>query len=142
MFLDYLSLFCSLDYVRRRSTPSANWTALVSCPCHICLLVFDPACVLTMLINKSLHMDPHASRLCLPITEYLATQGSSSFSEEHWPGTDTAKILLALKQGPRSLENYIREFLVIANYSDLPDCLLIEFFCDGINQPLRSELKT
>ncbi len=53
---------------------------------------------------------------------------------------DTSRILLALKQGPRSLENYIQEYLAIAYYSDLPDCLLIEFFCDGINQPLRSKL--
>ncbi len=49
--------------------------------------------------------------------------------------------LLTLKQGSRSLENYIRKFLAIANYSDLPDCLLIEFFCDGINQPLQSEFR-
>ncbi len=54
---------------------------------------------------------------------------------------DTARILLTLKRGLRSLENYIRKFLAIANYSDLPDCLLIEFFCDGINQPLQSELR-
>ncbi len=54
---------------------------------------------------------------------------------------DTARILLTLKQGSRSLENYIHEFLAIANYSDLPDCLLIEFFCDGINQPLQSEFR-
>ncbi len=28
-----------------------------------------------------------------------------------------------------------------AREKNLPDCLLIEFFCDGINQPLRSELR-
>ncbi len=54
---------------------------------------------------------------------------------------DTARILLALKQGPRSLEDYIQEYLAIAFYSDLPDCLLIELFCDGINQPLQFELR-
>ncbi len=86
-------------------------------------------------------MDPHVSCLVDPITEYSAKQGSSSFSEEHWPGMDTARILLTLKQGSRSLEIYIRGFLAIANYSDLPDCLLIEFFCDGINQPLQSEFR-
>ncbi len=48
---------------------------------------------------------------------------------------------VALKQGPRSLEQHIREFLVFANYSDLPDITLIEIFCDGINQPLRSEFR-
>ncbi len=94
-----------------------------------------------MPVNKSLHLDLHVSRLVRPVTEYSAKQGSSSFSEEHWPGMDTARILLTLKQGSRSLENYIRKFLAIANYSDLPDCLLIEFFCDGINQPLQSDLR-
>ncbi len=84
---------------------------------------------LTMSINKSLHMDTHSSRLVRPVTEYLAAQGSSSSSsEEHWPGMDTAHILLALKQGPRSLEDYIRKYVAIAHYSDLTDCLLIEFF--------------
>ncbi len=51
------------------------------------------------------------------------------------------RILFALKQGPRSLENHIREFLACAHYSDLPDIILIEIFCDGINQPLRSQLR-
>ncbi len=54
---------------------------------------------------------------------------------------DTTRILFALKQGPRSLEQHIRVFLVFANYSDLPDITLIEIFCDGINQPLRSEFR-
>ncbi len=92
-----------------------------------------------MFYNKASQMDPHVSRLVVPVTEYSAIQGSSSFSEEHWPGMDTARILLNLKQGSRSLENYIQEYLAIAHYSDLPDCLLIELFCDGINQPLQSE---
>ncbi len=51
------------------------------------------------------------------------------------------RILFALKQGPRSLENHVREFLACAHYSDLPDIILIEIFCDGINQPLRSQLR-
>ncbi len=54
---------------------------------------------------------------------------------------DTTRILFALKQGPRSLENHVREFLAIAHYSDLPDIVLIEIFCDGINQPLKSKLR-
>ncbi len=45
----------------------------------------------------------------------------------------TQLILLTLKQGKRLLENYIQEYLAIAHYSDLPDSVLIEFFCDGIN---------
>ncbi len=46
---------------------------------------------------------------------------------------------ITLKQGTQSMENYIREFLAITHYSDLPDIILIEFFCDGINQPLQSK---
>ncbi len=53
---------------------------------------------------------------------------------------DTAKLLLALKQDTRSLESNILEYLEIANYFDLPDCVLIDFFCEGINQPLKSRL--
>ncbi len=57
-----------LDIVRRSSTHACPMITLVSCPCHICLLLFDPACVLTMFINKSLHMDPYASRLVGSVT--------------------------------------------------------------------------
>ncbi len=41
---------------------------------------------------------------------------------------DIAKLLLALKQDTQSLESYIQEYLEIAIYSDLPDCVLIDFF--------------
>ncbi len=67
--------------------------------------------------------------------------GSSSFSEGHSEGMDVTRNLSALKQGPRSLEQHIREFLAIANYSDLPDIILIEIFCDGIHQPLRAKFR-
>ncbi len=85
-------------------------------------------------------MDPHVSHLVHPITEYSATQGSSGFSSGHWPGIDIARLLLALEQGTRSLEDYIQEYLNIAYYSDLPDCVLIDVFCEGVNQPLKSKL--
>ncbi len=94
-----------------------------------------------MSINKSLHFDPHASRLVGSVTEYSATQGSSSFSNGHLSGMNTTRIMFALKQGPRSLDNHIREFLAIANYSDLPDIILIEIFCDGLSKPLQSQLR-
>ncbi len=85
-------------------------------------------------------MDPHVSHPCRLVTEYSATQGSSDFSNGFWPGMDTARLLLALEQGTRSLESYIQEYLEIANYSDLPDCVLIDFFCEGVNPPLKSKL--
>ncbi len=96
--------------------------------------------VLIMFNNKALQMDPLVSRLVNPITEYSAKQGSSGFSNQHWSGMDTAILLLALKQGTRSLEGYITEYLALANGSDLPDCLLIDFFCDGLNQPLKGKI--
>ncbi len=85
-------------------------------------------------------MDPHVSRLVRPVTEYSAEQGSSGFSKEHLPGMDAAILLLALKQGTRSLEGYIAEYLALDNGSELPDCMLIDFFCDGLNQPLKSKV--
>ncbi|KAL0160511.1 hypothetical protein M9458_044236 [Cirrhinus mrigala] len=104
----------------------------------------DPACLtmsLSMSLNKALQMDPPVSRLPHHhVTEYSATQGSSNFSSGHRPGMDTARLLLALDQGTRSLEGYIQEYLAIAHYSDLPDCALIDFFCQGVNQPLKSRL--
>ncbi len=81
-----------------------------------------------MFTNKSLHLDPLASRLVGSVKEYSATQGSSGFPEELLPGMDTARILLALRQGLRSLENHICECIAIANYSDLPDYLLTRDF--------------
>ncbi len=86
-------------------------------------------------------MDPHVSRLVNPITEYSAQRGSSGFSKELWPSMDTTTLLFALKQGTRSLEDHIQYFLAIVDYSDLPDIVLMEVFCDGINQPLRSRLR-
>ncbi len=49
--------------------------------------------------------------------------------------------MFALKQGPRSLENHIREFLACAHYSNLQDIILIDIFCDAINQPLQTQLR-
>jgi len=83
-------------------------------------------------------MDPNSVDPIL--TEDFARQGSSGFSKGHWPGMNAAILLLALKQGTRSLEGYIGEYLALANGSELPDCILIDFFCDGLNQPLKSKV--
>ncbi|KAI2644510.1 C-type lectin domain family 4 member M [Labeo rohita] len=40
-----------------------------------------------------------------------------------------------------TLPQHTCEFLAIATYSDLPDYILIVIFCDGLNQPLSSELR-
>ncbi len=93
-----------------------------------------------MYYNKALRMDPPVSRLVNPITEYSATKGSSGFSCGYWSGTDIARMLLHLEQGSLPLEDYVQDYLDLAHFSDLPDCALIDFFCEGINQPLKSQL--
>ncbi len=85
---------------------------------------------MTMFCNKKLANGSACFTSCSPRHRILGPLGSS-----------TTRILFALKQGPRSLEQHIREFLAIANYSDLTDITLIEIFCDGIHQPLRSEFR-
>ncbi|ROL49265.1 hypothetical protein DPX16_0502 [Anabarilius grahami] len=54
---------------------------------------------------------------------------------------DPAIRLIRLRQGNCTLEDHIQKFLDIAYYADWPDCALIDFSCDGINQPLQSELR-
>ncbi|KAL0148308.1 hypothetical protein M9458_056370 [Cirrhinus mrigala] len=134
-----------MDYVRNGST-HACYTDYP----HVSPLLHLFAVVLTLPVftmslsrplNKSSHLDPLTSRLSPTVTEYSVTQGSSSFSPIQSTGMDTTKILFCLRQGPRSLKQHACEFLAIANYSDLPDCILIEIFCDGVNQPLCSQLR-
>ncbi len=81
----------------------------------------------------------HTSHV-LFVTEYSAEQGSSGFSKEHLLGMDAVIMLLVHKQGTRSLEGYIVEYLALANGSELPDCMLIDFFCDGLNRSLKSKV--
>ncbi|XP_050988579.1 uncharacterized protein LOC127179290 isoform X2 [Labeo rohita] len=73
--------------------------------------------------------------------EPTVTTGSSSFSPGQSSDMDTDLILARIKQGQRTLEQYIREFLAITNYSTLPDCIIIELFADGVNEPLRARLR-
>ncbi len=133
------SLPCPLDTVRRSSTHACPW--IILCPVFVIPVCYCPTLpVLTMSYNKALHMDPHVSRLVSPVTEYSANKGSSGFSNGYWPSMDMAGMLLTLEQGSRPLEDYIQEYLDLAHFSDLPDCVLIDFFCEGINQPLKSQL--
>ncbi len=140
MYLDYLSaLPYWILFADRRPTLALGLLSALSVS-YLFADVFDPACFVTMSMNKSLQMDPHASRLVGSVTEYSATQGSSGFPNGHLPVMDAAILLLALKQGTRSLERYIAEYLALANGSELPDCMLIDFFCDGLNQTVRSKV--
>ncbi|KAI2650844.1 CD209 antigen [Labeo rohita] len=77
----------------------------------------------------------------VPCVYLSVTTGSSSFHHGQSIGLDTTRILFRLRQGPRTLKQYICEFLAIANYSTLPDCIIIEIFCDGVNEPLKARLR-
>ncbi|KAI2664141.1 Aggrecan core protein [Labeo rohita] len=57
--------------------------------------------------NKSSQVDPLASRLVHPVTEYSVNTGSSSFHPGHSFDMDTDRTLFRIKQGPRTLEQYI-----------------------------------
>ncbi|KAI2648157.1 Retrotransposon-like protein 1 [Labeo rohita] len=123
---------------------SPYWTILSSRLRHSCLLLSDPACTTMYLsrpYNKSSRMDPLASHLVHPVTEQSVTQGSSSFTPGHSEDMNTDRILFRIKQGSRSLDQHIREFLSIANHSTLPDCIIMEIFCDCINEPLKARLR-
>ncbi|KAL0160966.1 hypothetical protein M9458_044691, partial [Cirrhinus mrigala] len=132
-------------------SPPAFWTlARLTDHSHVLpslylpAIVSDPACTtmsLSRLFNESSQMDPLASRLTHNVTEYSVKTGSSSFTPGQSSDMDTDRILFRIKQGPRTPEQYIREFLAISNYSTLPDCIIIEIFCDGINEPLKAKLR-
>ncbi|KAL0162338.1 hypothetical protein M9458_041734 [Cirrhinus mrigala] len=101
-----------LDYVRRRSTHACLTDYLcIASNIPVCCCS-DPACLTMSLlrpVNKSLRMDPLASRLTHSVTEYSVATGSSSFTPGHSADMDTDRILFRIKQGPRTLEQYTRE---------------------------------
>ncbi|KAL0162103.1 hypothetical protein M9458_041499, partial [Cirrhinus mrigala] len=125
--------------------PPAFWTSRLfigllsssACDIPVCSRL-DPACTTMSLfgnVNKSLRMDPLASRLSLLVTEQSVTTGSSSFTPGH-SDMDTDRTLCRIKQRSHTLE-----FIAISNYSTLPDCIKIEVFCDGVNEPLGARLR-
>ncbi len=77
-----IGLTCSQSHTHY-ITPTQTLLKLPSIVCvyrspyHTCLLVFDPACVLTMFINKSLHMDQHASVSPLQYESYQHKQAAT-----------------------------------------------------------------
>ncbi len=110
-----------LDIVRRSKTHACPTITLVSCLCYTRLLLFDPACVLTMFTNKSLHLDPLASCPVGAVTEYSATRGSRGFSKEPWPGMDPFDQLLDLRQISLSIEEYVTQFCELSYRAGVPN---------------------
>ncbi|XP_042617048.1 uncharacterized protein LOC122145694 [Cyprinus carpio] len=62
-----------------------------------------------MSLNK-VQVDPLASRLCHPVTEYSAPQGSSGFPKGPWPSMDPVDRLLYSRQGSSPIEEYVTQF--------------------------------
>ncbi len=115
MYLDYPSFkpsgYCSPieDHVRLLEYSSALPLIYLFAICST-LPVF-----LTMSMIKSLHMDPHASRIIRPITEHSAARGSSGFSNGPWSGMDPFNQLLDLRQGSLSIKEYATQFCVLSD---------------------------
>ncbi len=63
-----------------------------------------------MFYNKELALGSACLTSRHPRHRILGPLGSSSFSDGHSEGMDITRNLFALKQGPRSLEQHIREF--------------------------------
>ncbi len=93
-----------------------------------------------MFWNKASQMDPHVSRLVHPVTEYSATQGSSSFSKEPWPGVDPFDQLLDLRQGNSSIEEYVTQFCELSYGVLFDEVALKDIFRFGLNEPVKSWL--
>ncbi len=85
-------------------------------------------------------MDPHVSRLGHPVTEYSATQGSSGFSKEPWPGMDPFDQLLDLRQGNSSIEEYVTQFCELSYGVLFDEVALKDIFRLGLNEPVKSWL--
>ncbi len=85
-------------------------------------------------------MDPHASRLVGPVTEYSATQGYSGFSNGPWSGTDPFNQLLDLRQGSLSIEEYATHFFVLSDKVPFDEVVLKDIFHFGLSEPVKSWL--
>ncbi len=102
---------------------------------HLTLTVF-----LTMSSNKSLQMDPHASHLVCPVTEYSATRGSSGFSKEPWPGMDPFDQLFDMRPGSSAIEEYVTQFCEISDKVHFDEVFLKDIFRFGLSEPIKSWL--
>ncbi len=90
--------------------------------------------------NKALQMDPLASRLVNPVTEYSATRGSSGFSNGPWSGMDPFNQLLDLRQGSQSIEEYVTQFCVLSDKVPFDEVALKDIFRFGLSEPVKSWL--
>ncbi len=75
----------------------------------------------------------------LPITEDSAIPGSSGFLSVSRSIMDPAIRLVCLHQRMRSLKDHIEDFGHCISLW-LPDFALTDFFCHGLNEPLKSIL--
>ncbi len=88
VYLDYLSaLPCWILFADRRPTLALGLLSALSVA-YLFADVFDPVCFVTMSINKSLQMDPHASRRLRKINNICPLNPlSAAFNEKGHLGT-------------------------------------------------------
>lgn len=77
------------------------------------------------------------NKYCIRI---LNLRVSKQYMTENLAAMNPAVRIIRLRQGNRSLEDHIQDFLEIADFSDLPDYTLIDFFCYGLNEHYQSKL--
>ncbi|KAI2661444.1 Retrotransposon Gag-like protein 9 [Labeo rohita] len=102
---------------------------------HSRLLLSDPACstmYLSRNVNKGSQMDPLASRLFLPVTEQSVNKDPAA--------QDTAVQIMLLKQGERSVEEYVLDFITLARQTAMNDLCLMVFFRGGLSEPFGSSM--
>ncbi|MGL5599100.1 MAG: hypothetical protein ACRDDA_13550, partial [Aeromonas sp.] len=71
----------------------------------------------------------------------LARNRNKEIMTDRLTKMDSAVALVHLQQGNRTLEDHTQDFIDIANSTNLPDCILIDFFFyRGLNEPLQTTL--
>lgn len=113
------------------------WIALLPCLCHFVLLVFDPACYWLCSLLK-LHLDP-IYVVSFTVTKDFAIPRSSSLTEDY-SNMDPAERMLFLRQGSKTIENYTVEFCTLVNSLIWKYNVLNDFYCYGLNKPIKSLL--
>ncbi len=82
------------------------------------------ACLtLSKFIKARLQMDPHASDPSL---------------QKNSPKMDPAVKMMLLRQGTRSIEDYVADFLELAHLTQFDEICLMIFFRGGLSEPLSS----
>ncbi|KAI2647937.1 Mucin-1 [Labeo rohita] len=80
--------------------------------------------------NKCSHMDPLASRPSFPVTEQSVNKDPAA--------QNPAAQIMFLKQGERSVEEYVMDFNTLARQTTMSDLCLMIFFRGRLSEPFGS----